>query len=374
LNIAVNTRLLLKDKLEGIGWFTYETLKRITTLHKEHRFFFLFDRPFDESFLFNDNITPLILSPQARHPFLYYWWFEHSIPKTLIKIQADLFLSPDGYLALRSNVPSIPVIHDINFEHFPENLPYLTRHYYQYFFPLFAKKAKRIATVSEFSKNDICKTYDISENKIDVVFNGVNELYATISDEEKTNHRNYYSGGDPYFLFVGSLHPRKNVANLFRAFDQFKSQKPGKEKLLIIGSKKWWTKDIRMAYESMANKSDVLFKSHCSPNELKHIIPSALAMTYVSLFEGFGIPIIEAMQCGTPVITSNVSSMPEVAGEAAFITDPYSITSISAAMTAIASDSNLRNELILKGLKRAEDFSWDKTAAKLWTTLEKTLA
>lgn len=365
--------MLLKKKLDGIGWFTYETLKRITNRHKEHHFFFLFDRPYDPSFVFSDNITPLIIGPQARHPFLYYWWFEYSIPGVLKKINADLFLSTDGYLSLKTQVPSLSVIHDLNFEHFPENLPVLTRRYYQYYFPKFAKKACRIATVSEYSKNDISKTYGIPSNKIDVVYNGANEIYHPISEEEKTKCRKKYSGNDPFFIFVGTLHPRKNVANLFRAFNQFKSQYPGREKLLIIGSKKWWTREMRRAYEKMAFQNDVLFKSHCSPEELKVLIPSAIAMTYVSLFEGFGIPIIESMQCGTPVITSNVTSMPEIANGAAIITDPHSISSICDAMGAISNNNQLREELIQKGFKRAGDFSWDQTATKLWESVEKSI-
>ena len=373
MNIAVNTRLLLENKLDGIGWFTYETLKRITAQHKEHRFFFLFDRPFASSFIFNENITPLVVGPQARHPFLYYWWFEHNIPRTLKKIQADIFLSPDGYLSLQTKIPSFSVIHDLNFEHFPENLPLLTRKYYQYYFPKFAKKATRIATVSEYSKNDIIKTYGISKTKVDVVYNGANEIYSTISDEEKKHCRDKHSGGAPFFIFVGTLHPRKNVTNLFRAFDLFKTQNPGNEKLLVVGSKKWWTREMENAYENMANRSEVIFKPHCSPDELRILIPSAVAMVYVSLFEGFGIPIIEAMKCGTPVITSNVSSMPEIAADAALLTDPYSMSSISNAMQAITSNNRLRDDMVEKGLKRAEDFSWDETASKLWESVEKTI-
>src|SRR5512139_2040469 len=100
MRIAVNTRLLIKDKLEGIGWFTYETLKRITRKHPEHEFIFLFDRPFDKEFIFAQNIIPVIITPEARHPILWYLWFEYSVPRALKKYKADIFLSPDGYLSL----------------------------------------------------------------------------------------------------------------------------------------------------------------------------------------------------------------------------------------------------------------------------------
>lgn len=144
--------MLLKDKMEGIGYFSSETLKRMVSQHPEHTFLFIFDRQFHRDFIFSENIIPVVAFPPARHPFLWYWWFEFSIPKILKRYQPDVFLSPDGYLSLRDKTPALPVIHDINFKHYPADLPFLFSKYYNHYFPLFAKKAQRIATVSEFSK------------------------------------------------------------------------------------------------------------------------------------------------------------------------------------------------------------------------------
>ena len=193
MKILVNTRLLLKDKLEGIGWFSYETLKRITQQHPEHEFIFAFDRPFDQEFIFSDNITPIILKPQARHPVLFYLWFEHAITKALKTSNADIFLSPDGFLSLSAKTKSIGVIHDINFEHYPKDLPWIITKYYQHYFPKFAQKADRIATVSEFSKLDICEKYNINPEKIDVVFNGASEIFKPIDEKEKQEIKKKYS-------------------------------------------------------------------------------------------------------------------------------------------------------------------------------------
>ncbi|PCJ88413.1 MAG: glycosyltransferase [Flavobacteriales bacterium] len=366
MKIAVNTRLLLEDKLEGIGWFAFETLKRITKNHQEHEFVFIFDRPFSEEFIFSDNVKPVVIGPQARHPLLYYWWFEYSIPKILKKEKADLFLSPDGYLSLASPVRQVQVIHDLNFEHYPQDLPFLERWNYRHFFPKYARKAVRIATVSEFSKNDTVEQYGISPKKITVIYNGANENYRPISEEERQAARKKHAGGKPYFLFIGSLHPRKNVANLFRAFDAFKKSSGNDVQLLIVGEKKWWTGEMRQAFENMEHKTDVVFVGRKGTNELQEIIPSALALVYVSYFEGFGIPIVEAMNCDVPVITSNVTSMPEVVGDAALLVDPFSANSIKDAMLKMASDENLRQSLIEKGRNRRRDFSWEKTAEGLW--------
>ena len=219
MEIVVNTRLLIKNKLEGIGWFTFETLKRITNNHPEHHFIFLFDRDFDEDFIFSDNVTPLILSPQARHPFLFYWWFEFSVANFLNKYKPDLFLSPDGYMSLKANCKQLAVIHDINFEHHPKDVSWIVRKYYTRFFPKFALKASRIATVSEFSKKDIINCYKIDANKIDVVFNGCNELYSPINKELQIATKKHVSNGCDYFLFVGALQPRKNISRLFFTYN-----------------------------------------------------------------------------------------------------------------------------------------------------------
>ena len=371
--IAVNTRLLLKDKLEGIGWFTYESLKRITKNHPEHKFLFLFDRPFSDEFIFSDNVSPLVVGTQARHPFLWYWWFEQSLPKIFHKEEPDLFLSPDGYLSLCSSVKSVAVIHDLNFEYYPLDIPFIARKYYKKYFQQYAKKANRIATVSEYSKQDISKTYKVSLDRIDVVYDGANEAFTPIGEEEKKRVKWKYANGEEYFLFVGALSPRKNVARLLKAFDEYKKAETSKMKFLIVGEKLFMTSEIENVYSSMKFKGDVDFTGRLGTSELKDVMASAFALTFVPYFEGFGIPIVEAMYCDVPVITSNVTSMPEVAGNAGLLVDPFSVNSIKEGMIKIYKDDVLRNHLIANGRKQREKFSWDKTAEKLWKCIEKTI-
>ncbi len=373
MKIAVNTRLLLKGKLEGIGWFSYETLKRITQSHPEHQFYFIFDRPFDKEFIFAPNVTPVVVYPQARHPFLYYLWFEFSIPAILKKINPDLFLSPDGYLSLKSKVKTLTVFHDLNFEHYPEDVPFAERWYYRKFFPQFALKADRIATVSEFSKQDIINLYKIPAEKIDVVYDGANEIYEPTDEKTQSLIRNELTGGSPYFYFIGSLHKRKNLINMFKAYDIFRKQSNSEIKFVITGAKKWWTKEIDSVYNDLTFKKDIIFTGRQPVERIKKIMGSALALTYVSYFEGFGIPIVEAFRCGTPVITSNVTSMPEVAGNAALIVDPFDAGSIANAMFQISTDKLLRDEISTKGLERAKLFTWDKSADRLWKSIERVI-
>ena len=370
LKIAVNTRLLLKDKLEGIGWVAYECLSRIVKAHPDDEFYFLFDRKPDPKFIFAENVKPVVLFPQARHPFLYIIYFEISVRRALRKIKPDVFLSTDAYLSLGSKTPQIAVFHDINFEHFPQDFPKLALWHYKKFFPKFARKAKKIITVSEFSKQDIIDNYKVEPDKIEVVYNGANEGFKPLSEEEKTVIRNQYTAGYQYFMFVGSLHPRKNLARLFPAYDLFKERTGSDVKLLIVGEKRWWTEPIQKAYEAMKHKDDVVFVGHLQMDELHRVTAAALASVYVSYFEGFGIPIVEAYKCDVPVVTSNVTSMPEVAGDAALLVDPFDIESIAGALELVM-DENVRNSLIEKGRIRRNDFSWDKAAEGWWRVITK---
>jgi glycosyltransferase involved in cell wall biosynthesis len=374
LKIAVNARLLLTTNNDGIGWFTAETLRRITQQHPEHEFIFIFDRPFSKSLIFSSNITPVIVPPQARHPLLYYIWFEHMIPRAIKRAGADIFLSTDSYLSLSTEVPTILVMHDLNFEHYPKDLPWLVSKYYRHYIPKFAAHATRIATVSEFSRNDIVSLYDIPAEKIDVIYSGAGELFLPLAPAEQRVVKTQFAGGHDYFLSIGALHPRKNLVNLFRAFDHFKENDQKGMKLLVVGAKYWWTDEMRHAFEAMRHRDEVIFTGRLSASDLRKVVASAFAQTYVSYFEGFGLPLVEAFYCDVPVITSNVTSMPEIAGGAALLADPFDYLSISAAMQLLVKDENLRQQLIAKGRLRRKEFSWQKTSEKLWNTCENVMA
>jgi len=264
-------------------------------------------------------------------------------------------------------------MHDLAYEHFGNDVPFVTRLYYRYFMPRFAKKATRIATVSEFSKQDIIRQYQISADQIDVVYSGIKDGYMPVDNETKKRIREKYSDGSNYFLFVGIIHPRKNVPKLLESFDRFKTESRSNHKLIITGRRAWTFTEVSSTLSRMNHKNDVIFLGYLPIDDLKSVIASADCLMYISLFEGFGVPILEAMKCEVPVITSNTSSMPEVAGEAAILVNPTSIREISIAMNNVTTDINLRNSLIENGKIQSQKFSWDSTALKLWECCEKVL-
>jgi glycosyltransferase involved in cell wall biosynthesis len=206
-----------------------------------------------------------------------------------------------------------------------------------------------------------------------VVYNGVSSGFVPLDDSAIQQIRNKYTGGAPYFLFTGAIHERKNIQNLLRAFDMFRNQSGENVKLILAGNKKWWTASMEEAYSTMQHKDSVILTGRVSDEELHLITGAAHAMVYVSMFEGFGVPVLEAMRANVPVIASNTTSLPEVCGEAALQVAPDSVSSIADAMQKLWKDAALRNSFIEKGRQRSRDFNWDKTAELLWKSVEKVL-
>lgn len=355
-----------------MGWFTYEIARRLVEGHPEDDFFFFFDRPPDKEFIFGSNVKPIVLFPPTRHPLLFIWWFEWSVAKALKRVQADVFLSPDNFLSLRTCVKTVLVTHDIAHIHFPEHIPFAARKYYQYFVPKFHKKADRIVTVSNFTKKEIMEQYAVPNEKIEVACNGCRPVFQPLDERKKEEVRQKYADGMPYFFYVGAVHPRKNMHRLIAAFDRFRERTDASMKLLIGGRFAWQTGEVRTAFETAKYQKDIRCLGYLTDEELPELTASAFACTYVSLLEGFGVPLLEAMNCEVPLITSNVSSMPEVAGKAGLLVDPYSVEEIAKAMQRIYENGALYEQLIALGREQRHRFSWDRAAAVVYGSLLKT--
>lgn len=356
--------------MDGIGWFTLQTFKILAEQNPSISFYFIFDRTPPDFFKEYKNVTPIVISPKTRHIYLFPYWYQVALKRVLNKINPDVFVATDGMFPLNSNIKTLAVIHDLNFEHYPKMLPKNVLKYYQKYFPQFAKKATRIATVSEYSKSDIINTYQINSEKIKVVYNGASSSFKPLNEEVINQVRIQYTKGKPYFLFVGTIHPRKNIVNLLKAFEQFKHQYNSDFKIVIAGKMMWKDKELDELLKIATYSDDVVFTGRLSDEELTKVTAAATALTYLPFFEGFGIPIVEAMRCGVPVIASNVTSMPEVAGKAALLVNPTNVDEITKAMHQVTTNESLKNELLEEAKKQVQQFTWENTAKRMMLAIE----
>ena len=368
--IAINTKALLPGKMEGYGYYIEEIFSRIALDHPEHQFYFLFDRPFNQGFIYAANIHPVIIKPQARFPLAWDIWYNWMLPAFLRKIKADVFVSPDGFCSLRTKVPQCLVVHDLAFLHHPEFISKSHLNYYQKNTGRFLKKSKVIATVSEYSKQDIVEQYKIDPAKIHVTYNAPSSLFQQLPYEEKELVKAKYSAGCEYFIYTGSIHPRKNPINLLKAFSRFKKRQQSNMKLVFAGRLAWKTDEFTKLLSTFKFRNDVILTGYLEKNELAKLVASAYALVYPSFFEGFGVPPLEALQCGVPAIVSNNSAMPEVGGDAYLYIDPENPDDIAEKLMLIYKDEALRSRLIENGEKRLQLFSWNESAKKMWSCIE----
>ena len=369
MTIAINARFLLPGKLEGLGWYTHEVVRRMVRQHPEDQFILLFDRPFAPDFVYADNVVPVVLSPPSRHPLLWYWWFEHSVPRALKRFKPDVFFSPDSYASLSSKVPTLMTAHDLVPLHHAGQLPFATRHYYRYYLPKFLHRADHIVTVSNYVREDIQKTCGVSGDKITTVYNGCREGFVPLPLSEKQAVQEEFSGGKPYFFYTGSIHPRKNIHRLLQAFDLFKQRTAAPVKLLLAGRFAWQTGAVRSAYEQAQHRADIHFLGYVPEQRLHRLMGGALALAYISISEGFGLPLVEAMYCDVPILSANSTSLPEVAGDAALLVDPFSVEAIAEGMGRLYADAALRVRLIEQGRVRRDHFSWDTASVAVYQLL-----
>jgi glycosyltransferase involved in cell wall biosynthesis len=367
--VAVNTRFLIKGRLEGYGYYIQELLRIISVKHPEHQFYFLFDRPCDLSFLFNNNVHPVVTGPAARHPLLWKYWYDVSVPAALKKIKADVFLSPDGFCSLNTGVPQCLIVHDLGFLHYPKGYKWSHRVFYKRYTGRFLKKAKSIATVSKTSKEDIVKTYGLPGDKISVVPNAARDIFHPLDWQEKLVIKEKYTEGKEYFIYVGAIHPRKNLVNLLKAFSFFKKRQQSNMKLVLAGRLAWKNDSFLDLLKTYKYRKDVVLTGYLEDKELARLMASAYAMVYPSFFEGFGLPVLEAMKSDVPVLTSKDTSMEEVAGSAALYFDPENIQDMATQLMMIYKDENLRNRLIQNGREAREKYNWERSADLLWEAI-----
>jgi glycosyltransferase involved in cell wall biosynthesis len=316
---------------------------------------------------------PLASPPRARAPFRRrlqtltrdLWWAQWAVARTAQRRGADLLHLPVGVGPIRCSLPYVVTIHDLAVLRFPERFRIWFRNYSRFVLPRLAANAAKIIAVSEASRNDIIEYLDQSPERVVAVPNGVAPGFGPRSRDldETVAVRQRYGLQADFALTVGSVEPRKNLVRLLRAVSALRRDPATSDVQLVhVGPPGWLNRDVILAHRELGLESAVRFLGYVPTAELPTLYSLARLLVYPSLYEGFGLPVLEAMACGCPVVTSNTSSLPEVAGSAAVLVDPTSTDSIAEGLRRVWSDAALQAKLREMGLVRAGQFSWQRTA------------
>jgi len=364
------------EKRVGIGEYAFELLKQFErfTIYDLRFQIYLKAKPLGHMPEESENWRYEVFGPKKM-------WTQFALPLKLFlsKNRPDVFFSPSHYGPRFSPVPTAISIMDISYVYFPQlfnkNDLYQLNNWTKYS----AKKASKIFTISNASRNDIIKEYKIKPEKVIVTYLGIKEIQSAklkvkSSDMEDLNKKFGIKG--KYILFVGTLQPRKNISKLIEAFSKlvlsskYKVESIKNLELVIVGKKGWMYEEILAAPEKFGVKDKVIFLDFVDDNDLPSLYKNALCFVLPSLYEGFGLPVLEAMKFGCPVLASNVSSLPEAGGDAAIYFDPENVEDITKNLESIIQNSELREEMIKKGYEQIKKFSWEKTAKQTLQALE----
>jgi glycosyltransferase involved in cell wall biosynthesis len=370
MKIAIDAR---KWRDYGIGTYVRNVVRHLATLDRETTYFLFCDRS-DESTLRDlaENFVPVVDDSPG------YGLREHiSLPLKLRRLGANLLHSPHYVVPLLCSTPSVVTIHDCIHLLFPQYLPNrMAWRYARFMMGHAIRRSVVVLTVSEASRADILRFYpDADPARLQVVPNAIDEAILEEPDEEEMARvRERYQIRGRFVLYAGNIKPHKNLERLVRAFGMLKRRPAFSDvKLLIIGDEVNRFASLRRTMEAEGVRQDVRFFGFVPDHTLGALYRLASVFAFPSLYEGFGLPPLEAMACGTPVVTSRISSLPEVVGDAAVLVDPYSVDDIASGLQKTLDDESLRTELIARGRKRAQQFSWQRSARAIHEAYMKAL-
>jgi len=276
---------------------------------------------------------------------------------------ATLFHATEHLLLSLRDVPTVLTVHDLIFRHLPQHHKPLNRWYLNLTLPLYCRRATHIIAVSAQTRRDLSAAYRLPAEKITVIHEAADPCFCPQPPETVAAARARYRLPERYLLFVGTIEPRKNLGRLLQAFERLHEARLT-DALVIVGQRGWLYDDFFAALENSPARQAVIFPGFVPDADLPAVYAGAQALAFPSLFEGFGLPVLEAMACGTPVVCSNTSSLPEVAGEAALLVDPTDVDALADALTRVLRDDALRRELWQKGWAQVQHFTWQETARR----------
>lgn len=361
LQISIDASRTTTAQRTGTENYALQLIRAMLALDTPHHFTLYFrDPPPSGLFPGNPRATWRII-PWRR------MWTHSRFTAELWRRQPDVTFVPAHTLPLWFPGPSVVTIHDLGYIYFPSAHPDPARRYLAWSTRHSAKRATRIIVDSLATSRDLAAHYGVSENRINLVYPGVDESLAPVSDPAQLKAvRAAYNLPERYLLFIGTLQPRKNIARIVQAFSYWQAKQTNSDVALVLAGPKGWLYDPNWT----AGTPNVFLPGYIQDSDIAALYSGALALVFPTLYEGFGFPVLEAMRCGTPVITSTSSSLPEVAGNAALLVNPRDTESIAAAIDRIIKDQTLRADLVRKGFEQAARFTWTHTAEQTMQVLE----
>lgn len=368
MKVSIELQPCLKNK-SGIGVYTYELTRRlqnISDIQIEGNIFNFLNRNDIKSDIEGLNIKKNTCSLFPYGVYRRMWRYIPIKYNFLFRRNIDIYQFFNFVIPPKISGKVITTIHDLTYILYPNTMDVSNKKRLEKDMHSTVKRADYIITISENSKIDIIKHLHIDENKIEVIYPGVDEEYKKLlSSDEITAVKNKYNINGKYLLYLGTLEPRKNIETIIRAYNCFKKANKSDIKLVLAGKKGWLYDSIFKLVKEFGLEKDVIFTDYIDDMDKAPLYQGAEIFLFPSLYEGFGMPVIEAMASRTPVITSNSSSLPEVAGKAAIITDPLDYKGISNFIKRILNEYELREKMISEGISQANKFSWDSSAEKL---------
>ncbi|MBI5303371.1 MAG: glycosyltransferase family 4 protein [Chloroflexi bacterium] len=356
MRIGIDARLVYYHKA-GIGQYILRLTQALAQIDSDNDYVLFASRKDDTRIVTQSNFKRARLWTPSHHRFE-----RQALSLELLPFTLDVLHSPDFIPPSRTRFPGVITVHDLAFLLYPR---FLTRESARYYgqVDIAARQADHIIAVSQSTKRDLIRLLGVPENKVSVIHEAAHPLFAPVTNTEaleRTRARYYLTA--PFFLFVSTLEPRKNLPTLLRAFRQLRDKYKITATLALVGNRGWLADEVDRVIAELNLGDTVRFLGGIPNDELVYLYNAAAAFVFPSFYEGFGLPPLEAMACGTPVITSNVSSLPEVVGDAALLINPEDVDALAVAMSRVLSDEKLRREMRDKGLKRAQGFSWERAA------------
>ena len=357
MRIGIDARLVYYNRA-GIGQYILQLIEALGSLDPEDDKFILLQSRKDKSCIIEDGKF-------QRKPL---WTPSHNrfeqpgLSFEVSRLGLDLLHSPDFIPPFKRNYKSVITIHDLAFLLYPHFLTKESARYYGQIDQAW-RKTDHIIAVSEATKRDSIKMLGVPEKKITVIYEAANPIYRPIPRETARKLvKDKYKIDKDFILFVSTIEPRKNLPGLLQAYRKLRDGYKRDELLVLAGSKGWLWEEVYETVESLDLKQHVAFLGRVPSADLVYLYNVACVLVQPSFYEGFGLTPLEAMNCGTPVIVSNTSSLPEVVGDAALLIDPHDVDGLTVALWRVLTEKELRKDLTCKGLKRAKKFSWKQTA------------